>query len=154
MRLRSLTILAGLALLPASVPAMAQGSRTAPAHEAGSRGRTFVGQGFRGQGVRGYGYGYPAVAYGGGFAQPFIQGDYIGEPYTTVPRPDRLVPSPWSYGTYGVPTVSGIAAPPTEQPTLTVIHPQGGRRGGIRAGASSEEAMGDTRVVNVSVPRR
>ena len=97
---------------------------------------------------------YPRVAARGGFAQPFIQGDYIGAPLTVVPRPERLVPAPWSYGTYGVPTVSGIAAPPTGQPTLTVIHAPGGRKGNRQAVSAQGEDPADVRVVNVSVPRR
>lgn len=92
----------------------------------------------------------PAYLGGDGFAGEFVRGSYIGAPLTRVPRPSEIVPSPWSYGTYGIPTVSGIAAPPTASPTLTVINaaPANGRRSaqvGQTAGA---------RVIAVQVPRR
>lgn len=147
MRLRSITILAALATIPASLPAVAQGFQAR--HSQGGHAR---------HGARGphgaYGGSYPWVAYGSGFAEPFINGDYIDTPFTTIPRPNHLVPTPWSYGTYGVPTVSGIAPAPTGQPTLTVIHAQGARRGGGRAASLPDEGLDDMRVVNVSVPRR
>ncbi|WP_449409891.1 hypothetical protein [Methylobacterium komagatae] len=129
MRLRSITILAAFAAIPVSLPAAAEGyyGRPYPAYEVGSS----------------------RLSYGRGFAQPFIAGEYIGAPLTRVPRPSQIVPTPWSYGTYGVPTVSGIAAPPTGAPTLTVINPGAGRK----SGRSGHDA-GDVRVVNVSVPRR
>lgn len=127
MRPRLLTLLAALAILPASLPAAAEGYQ---AH-------------------RSYGVGSPHVAYGRGFAQPFVAGEYIGAPFTQVPSPNRIVPAPWSYGTYGVPTASGIAAPPTGAPTLTVIHAPGARKGFDR-----ETEAGDVRVVSVRVPRR
>lgn len=59
----------------------------------------------------------PTYAYAG----PAIRGDYVGAPFTRFPRPDRLVPSAWGYGTYGVPTVSGIAPAPIGTPTVYVI---------------------------------
>lgn len=127
MRLRTMTLLAALASLPLTQPAAAEG---------------YYGHGY-------YGPGIPRVAYGRGFAQPFVAGEYIGAPFTRVPSPNRIVPTPWSYGTYGVPTASGIAAPPTGAPTLTVIHAPGARKGARR-----EIDAGDVRVVNVSVPRR
>lgn len=140
MRLRTLTIIAGLALT-AALPALAREIRVAPSYHAPAYGYHAA------YGAQGYGYG---SGYGG-FAQPFIQGDYIGAPFTSVPRPNQLVPTPWSYGTYGVPTVSGVAAPPVGAPTLTVIHAPGGKPGAHR-GAGEDPA--DVRVVNVSVPRR
>lgn len=127
MRLRTVTLLAAVAALPASLPAAAEGFHP---HSY-------------------YGEGYPRVAYGRGFAQPFVAGEYIGAPFTRVPSPNRIVPAPWSYGTYGVPTASGIAAAPTGAPTLTVIHAPGARKG-----TRGEVDAGDVRVVNVSVPRR
>ena len=99
MRSRSVILLAALATLPVALPAAAEGY-----HPRGD-----------------YERGIPRVAYGRGFAQPFVAGEYIGAPFTTVPSPNRIVPAPWSYGTYGVPTASGIAAAPTGAPTLTVI---------------------------------
>ncbi len=127
MRSRKLTLLAVLAALPIALPAAAEGY-----HPLGY-----------------YGRGVPHVAYGRGFAQPFVAGEYIGAPFTTVPSPNRIVPAPWSYGTYGVPTASGIAAPPTGAPTLTVIHAPGSRKVARR-----EMDGGDVQVVNVNVPRR
>ncbi len=127
MRSRTLTLLAVLATLPVALPAAAEGYRS---------------YGY-------YGTGIPRMAYGRGFAEPFVAGEYIGAPFTHVPSPNRIVPAPWSYGTYGVPTVSGIAAPPTGAPTLTVIHAPGARKSARREGDA-----GDVRVVNVNVPRR
>jgi hypothetical protein len=102
---------------------------------------------------------HPYVAAGAGdFAGPFVRGTYIGAPLTRVPRPTEIVPSPWSYGTYGVPTVSGIAAPPAQPPTLTVINatdpaPRSMReRRGDRATVSGRNA--GAQIVTVQVPRR
>ena len=127
MRSRIVILLAALATLPVARSAAAEGY-----HAHGYGGRAI-----------------PRVAYGRGFAEPFVAGEYIGAPFTAVPSPNRIVPAPWSYGTYGVPTASGIAAAPTGAPTLTVIHAPGARRGALREGE-----VGDVRVVNVSVPRR
>jgi hypothetical protein len=137
MRLRSLAFLIVL-MLPAAVPAAAQ-DYPIP--------RTY-GHGYRTAGIYDVGGRY------GGFAQPFIQGDYIGAPFTAVPRPSHLVPTPWSYGTYGVPTVSGIPGSPTGAPTLTVIHAPSAKKGARRAVIARGDDPADVRVVNVSVPRR
>jgi len=64
-------------------------------------------------------YGDAGSTYG--YAGPAIRGDYVGAPFTRFPRPDQLVPSAWGYGTYGVPTVSGIAPAPVGTPTVYVI---------------------------------
>ena len=106
-----------------------------------------------GPAFRGAAYGSPA--YGGydGFGGEFVRGSYIGAPLTRVPRPSEIVPSPWSYGTYGVPTVSGIAAPPAAAPTLTVINaavPHGRNR--VRSLEEGQTA--GARVITVQVPRR
>ena len=95
----------------------------------------------------------PAYRGGEGFAEGFVNGSYIGAPLTRVPRPTEIVPSPWSYGTYGIPTVTGIAAAPVAAPTLTVIGAAtpGGRR---RAHAVEHGPTGDVRVIAVQVPRR
>lgn len=138
MRLRTLTILAALAA-SATTPALAEGGYGSYSYGGGYRAAAPV---------------YPRVAARGGFAQPFIQGDYIGAPLTVVPGPERLVPPAWSYGTYGVPTVSGIAAPPTGQPTLTVIHAPSARKAARQVVSPAGEDPADVRVVNVSVPRR
>jgi hypothetical protein len=137
MRLRTLTIIAAQAA-SAATPALAEGVY----------GSYPYGAGYRAAPV------YPRVASRSGFAQPFIQGDYIGAPLTVVPGPERLVPPAWSYGTYGIPTVSGIAAPPTGQPTLTVIHAPGGRKASRTTVSPAGEEPADVRVVNVGVPRR
>ncbi|MCJ2062036.1 hypothetical protein MKK63_04880 [Methylobacterium sp. J-088] len=95
----------------------------------------------------------PAYGEGYGFAGEFVRGDYIGAPLTHVPRPTEIVPSPWSYGTYGVPTVSGIAAAPTARPTLTVIQ-AAGSKGRQRLGAVAEERTAGAQIIAVRVPRR
>jgi len=90
-------------------------------------------------------YPYAAVATGeGDFAGPFVRGTYIGAPLTRVPRPSQIVPAPWSYGTYGVPTVSGIAAAPAQPPTITVIN---------ATNTAANRAAG-AQVISVQVPRR
>lgn len=55
------------------------------------------------------------------YAGPLIRGEYVGAPLTRVPRPTELVPSAWGYGTYGVPTVTGIRPAPVGTPTVYVI---------------------------------
>lgn len=137
MRPRNLPILTIL-LLAATAPAVAQDYPVS----------RLYGPGYRTAGVYDVGGRY------GGFAQPFIQGDYIGAPFTSVPRPSHLVPTPWSYGTYGVPTVSGIPGAPTGAPTLTVIHAPSAKKGIRRAAVAPGDDPADVRVVNVSVPRR
>ncbi len=66
---------------------------------------------------------YTATGYG--FAGNAVDGTYIGAPFTRIPSPDRLVPPAWGYGTYGVPTVSGIREAPSARPALYVIERQG-----------------------------
>ena len=83
--------------------------------------------GARAEGVRvsSYGYGY-GPAYGGqggyGFADEAVRGAYIGAPFTSLPSPNRIVPAPWSYGTYGVPTISGLREAPVAAPSVTVVN--------------------------------
>lgn len=113
----------------------------------------------------------PGYAYGGyGFADEAVRGAYIGAPLTRFPRPSEIVPPAWSYGTYGIPTVAGIARPPVGEPTLTVIHaqePAPRRRNGARIlsrGESGRWARIDARavpaeptgarIIEVRVPRR
>lgn len=55
------------------------------------------------------------------YAGSAIRGDYVGAPLTRFPRPSELVPSAWGYGTYGIPTVSGIRQAPVGTPTIYVI---------------------------------
>ena len=96
-------------------------------------------------------------AHGGedGYAGALVRGGYVGAPFTRVPRPSEIVPSPWSYGTYGIPTVSGIPATPAAQPTLTVINARAPGASPRDGGAS---ARGDrstgARIIEVEVPRR
>ena len=116
-----------------------------------------------GPGYGGYGGGY-------GFADEAVRGAYIGAPLTRFPRPSEIVPPAWSYGTYGIPTVAGIARAPVGEPTLTVIHAQNPaprRNGGARilsrgetgrwaridARAETPEPTG-ARIIEVRVPRR
>lgn len=102
-------------------------------------------------------YGVASEGYAGdyGYAGAFVRGSYIGAPLTHVPRPAQLVPTPWSYGTYGVPTVSGIPPAPAGHPTLTVINARGSlvapRRGDARADG---DAVAGVRIIEVQVPRR
>ncbi|GJD36964.1 hypothetical protein [Methylobacterium aerolatum] len=138
MRMRTLSMIAALAL-SAATPAVAQDRHTTVRY---------------GTSYQTYG-GYPG-GYEGGFAAPLINGDYVGAPFTAVPRPSQLVPPAWSYGTYGIPTVSGIAAPPVAAPTLTVIDaPQPRRR--VRQGFVSRKVTSTApgvRVVNLTLPHR
>lgn len=125
--------------------------------------------------VYGSGYG-PAYAPGYddgaaryGFADEAVRGAYVGAPLTRFPRPSEIVPPAWSYGTYGVPTVSGIPRAPVGEPTLTVINareparrkPAPGARilsRGAAGGWEAAEAGGyrpaGVRIIEVQVPRR
>ena len=95
----------------------------------------------------------PAYASEYGCAGEFVRGTYIGAPLTRGPRPTQIGPAPWSYGTYGVPTVTGISAPPAAQPTVTVIN-AGGPDGRHRGRAVAVDRMPGARIVAVRVPRR
>ena len=102
---------------------------------------------------------YPYASGEDGFAGPFVRGTYIGAPLTRVPRPSQLVPSAWSYGTYGIPTVTGVAAPPAQLPTITVINATGPAIP-RPARASRADRLGSVapqagaQLVTVQVPRR
>lgn len=139
------------------------------------------------QGYGGYEGGYgppPGLSAGASYAGPLLAGDYVGAPLTRFPRPTELVPSAWGYGTYGVPTVTGIRQAPAGTPTLIVIDapaPAARRSGAARsrilsrgrdavwrdgagrpaarlsdAGArlDAPRTAGAARIVTVSVPRR
>ncbi len=112
-------------------------------------------------------YGYGAPRYG--FADEAVRGTYVGAPLTRFPRPSEIVPPAWSYGTYGVPTVSGIPPTPVGEPTLTVINareparrrPAPGARilsrdagGGWTAAEAAGTRPAGVRVIEVQVPRR
>ncbi|WP_082528781.1 hypothetical protein [Methylobacterium sp. Leaf466] len=102
-------------------------------------------------------------SYGHGFAEPAIRGDYIGAPFTRFPSPSDIVPPAWGYGTYGIPTASGIRAAPSGVPTVYVIDAPA-RRSGLagddrtsRPGVAYDARRGyggGARVISVSVPRR
>lgn len=101
---------------------------------------------------------YAPVSYSSGyagdpsFAGEFVRGTYIGAPLTRVPRPSQIVPAPWSYGTYGIPTVTGIPAAPAAQPTLTVINAAPKARRHERAVGA--DPVAGARVITVQVPRQ
>lgn len=119
--------------------------------------------------AQGVGYGYGHAYRGYGFAEPAIRGDYIGAPFTRIPRPSDLVPSVWGYGTYGVPTMTGVRTATVGVPTVYVIEAptravrQKGPRIVSRDGRWSQAEIhgeprpasaGGARVISVSVPRR
>lgn len=93
----------------------------ADAGERGFHGARHGGFGRVGPSALGYGYGGRYGAYGYGFADAAVNGAYIGAPYTRFPRPNELVPPAWGYGTYGVPTATGIQQAPAADPTVYVI---------------------------------
>lgn len=97
----------------------------------------------------------PAYRGADGYAGEFVRGAYIGAPLTRVPRPSQIVPTPWSYGTYGIPTVAGIPGTPAGRPTLTIIN-AGRSNASSRASEDSSVADGaaGARVIEVRVPRR
>lgn len=116
------------------------------------------------QGLGGYGYGS-----GYGFADEAVRGAYVGVPFGAFPSPTRIVPAPWSYGTYGVPTLSGIARAPAAAPSLTLINPgprapsrpSAGARvlsrdagGGWERVEPDAQAAHGPRIIAVTVPRR
>lgn len=114
-------------------------------------------------GVQSVPFGYEE-SYGG----PLIRGDYVGAPLTRFPRPSELVPSAWGYGTYGVPTVSGIRNAPAGTPTVYVIEAPRAAASETRRTRSkvlsrnaapqyapmAERRAGSARVVTVGVPQR
>ena len=122
-----------------------------------------------GRGGFSYGAGYDGGAYR--FAGPAISGDYVGAPFTRFPRTTEIVPPAWGYGTYGVPTVTGITQAPAAQPTIYALKGANtdlARRTGFRSRIMSRDAEGhwaddrgepDTqaggaRIVSVTVSRR
>ncbi|GJE03186.1 hypothetical protein [Methylobacterium isbiliense] len=130
--------------------------------------------GFRRHSGYGYGYGLP-LGYAGVVAGAPAAAAPV-EPFLTLPSPEELVPAAWGYGTYGIPTVAGIPAPPRADPVVYVIHgveseraaPPARRIGRDPAGSGrrSDTARpaegirpvsyraGAARVVELTVPRR
>ncbi len=115
--------------------------------------------------AQGYGYGYDVAgydAYGYGYAEPVVRGGYVGAPFSRTPRPSDLVPTVWGYGTYGIPTMTGIRSAPAGIPTVYVIDgpSSGARRGDGRSSRADlrrdpgRMTGGGARVIQVSVPRR
>lgn len=111
----------------------------------------------------GYATSYGQAGYGNGL----VDGSYVGAPFTHVPSPRQIVPTPWGYGTYGVPTVSGIRTAPAGEPVVYVIDGAGAQRRATRApgragdgrwsGMASGPDLGSgggARVIQVRVPRR
>lgn len=108
-----------------------------------------------------------AAAYGG-YGSGLVDGAYVGAPFTRVPSPREIVPTPWGYGTYGVPTVSGIRRAPVGEPVVYVIEGTGkgktrreserrrqaGRWSGLTAAEPVPQQAGGARVIEVRVPRR
>ena len=135
---------------------------------AGSGDRGFVGRGFAPRLSGGLALaGLPAPGYDGyGYAGYGAPRTAVDASVRTYPSPSELVPPAWSYGTYGIPTVPGIATPPSGDPVVYVI--AGGRRPPRAAGmrALSRDAAevwtdveprpsaGGARVVTVRVPAR
>ncbi|WP_336489316.1 hypothetical protein [Methylobacterium nigriterrae] len=112
--------------------------------------------------------GGPGPAYGYGFADAAVSGAYIGAPLTRFPSPREIVPPAWGYGTYGVPTISGVQRAPIGEPTVYVIDSPAARpRKPGKARILSRDASGrwsqldsgpayagGARVIPVTVPRR
>ncbi|MFE1601989.1 hypothetical protein [Methylobacterium sp. ID0610] len=121
--------------------------------------------------------GVPAGFAGGVVASEAAPPVVAEGPLLTLPQPSELVPSAWGYGTYGIPTVAGIASPPRAEPVVYVIEggspraPATARTASIgpavygrtRGGAWEKRAQparppasrsGAARVVEVAVPRR
>ena len=116
-----------------------------------------------------YGYGAAYAGQGGyGFADEAVRGAYVGAPFSNVPSPNRIVPAPWSYGTYGVPTITGLREAPVAAPSVTVVNPgeravaRPGRgphtllrgRDGAWTSGGQVQAGNGVSVVTVSVPHR
>ncbi|GJE58048.1 hypothetical protein [Methylobacterium trifolii] len=114
------------------------------------------------------GYGLRGAAYA--FGDEAVRGAYVGAPLTRFPTPSQIVPAPWTYGTYGIPTVAGIERAPVGQPSLTIVHgsqpapvrrqasgPRILSRDGDGRWARNDEAgygQSGVRVVEIQVPRR
>ncbi|KAB1075802.1 hypothetical protein F6X51_03045 [Methylobacterium planeticum] len=118
----------------------------------------------------------PGYVDGYGLGGNLVGGAYVGAPLTRFPSPRELVPPAWGYGTYGVPTVSGIRRAPVGEPTVYVIdspapRPRSSTRASSRArvltrdhdgqwsqlesgGARGASYSGGARIISVTVPRR
>ncbi|ACL61138.1 hypothetical protein [Methylobacterium nodulans] len=144
--------LAGPPAAPVAGPALrpAPGSHPVARHPGFRRGR-FAGA--------------PVGLVGGVAASEAPPPAVAAEPLLTLPRPAELVPSAWGYGTYGIPTVAGIASPPRAEPVVYVIDGVGSRgpaelgrrRNGSWQAAEKGPALRRSepaRVVGIAVPRR
>lgn len=70
------------------------------------------------------GYGHPGTfrpRFDESYAGPYIVASPRTGSLPPIPRPTELVPSAWGYGTYDVPTATGIRPAPVGTPTLYVI---------------------------------
>lgn len=117
--------------------------------------------------------GGPPAQTGYGYGGNLVEGSYVGAPLTRFPSPREIAPTPWSYGTYGIPTVSGIRKAPVGEPVVYVIesprpaerrraraaagtrkHQADERWSALSTGSLEERSAGGARIVEVKVPRR
>lgn len=76
------------------------------------------------QDVTASGYGHPDTfrpRFDESYAGPYVVAASRTGLLLPIPRPTELVPSAWGYGTYDVPTATGIRPAPVGTPTLYVI---------------------------------
>lgn len=76
------------------------------------------------QDVAASGYGHPATfrpRLDESYARPHVVAASPVDSLLPIPRPTELVPSAWGYGTYGVPTATGIRPAPVGTPIVYVI---------------------------------
>jgi hypothetical protein len=77
----------------------------------------------------GYGHpGMPHARFDESYAGPYLFASSLAASRPPLPRPTELVPSAWGYGTYGIPTATGIRPAPVGTPTLYVIDTMPGAR--------------------------
>lgn len=67
------------------------------------------------------GYGHSDLRFDDRYAGLYPAAAYGAAPLVRFPRPTELVPSAWGYGTYGVPTATGIRPASVGTPVVYVI---------------------------------
>lgn len=70
------------------------------------------------------GYGHPdtsRVRFDESYAGSYVVAASHAASRPRLPRPTELVPSAWGYGTYGIPTATGIRPAPVGTPTIYLI---------------------------------